>query len=140
MNNIIINYLLKGYLKTFLKITLLFYCFGIILNLFEEIEFFKNIDSSILTPLSLTALFVPNIIIKLLPFKIFISSMWFLLNLRNSTDLLTMKVFGYSNFKIFFIVALISFFIGWIVLFAINPITSTMTRYYEQTKSNFSVT
>ena len=64
--------------------------------------------------------------------------MWFLLNLRNSKDLLTMKVFGYSNFKIFFILALISFIFGWLILFAINPITSTMIKYYEQTKSKYS--
>ena len=64
--------------------------------------------------------------------------MWFLLNLRNSSDLLTMKVYGYSNFKIFFIIALISFIFGWVILFAVNPITSTMVKYYEQTKSKYS--
>ena len=94
MNKVLFNYLFVGYLKTILKVILIFYGFAIILNLFEEIEFFKNSNSSILTPLSLTALYVPNIIIKLLPFIIFISSMWYLLNLRNSKDLLTMKVFG----------------------------------------------
>ncbi len=138
MNKVLFNYLFNGYLKTILKVTMIIYCFGIILNLFEEIEFFKNLNSSILIPLSLTALYVPNIIIKLLPFIIFISSMWFLLNLRNTTDLLTMKVFGYSNFRIFFILAFISFMFGWMVLFVINPITSTMVKYYEQTKSTFS--
>ena len=138
MNKVLFNYLLYGYLKTILKVVLIIYTFGIILNLFEEIEFFKNINSSLLTPLSLTAMYVPNIIIKLLPFIIFISSMWFLLNLRNSKDLLTMKVFGFSNFKIFFILAAISFILGWVILFAINPLTSTMVKYYEQTKSKYS--
>ena len=138
MNKVLFNYLFTGYLKTTFKVIFIFYCFGLILNLFEEIEFFKDIDSSVLIPLSLTALYIPSIIIKLLPFIIFISSMWFLLNLRNSTDLLTMKVFGYSNFRIFFILALISFMFGWVVLFALNPVTSTMMKYYEQTKSKFS--
>ena len=138
MNKVLFNYLFTGYLKTILKVIMIFYCFGLILNLFEEVEFFKNLNSSLLIPLSLTALYVPNIIIKLLPFIIFISSMWFLLNLRNNRDLLTMKVFGYSNFKIFFILAFMSFIFGWIILFAINPITSTMVKYYEQTKSKFS--
>ena len=64
--------------------------------------------------------------------------MSFLLNLRNSTDLLTLKVFGYSNFKIFFILAFTSFLFGWFVLFTINPITSVMMKYYEQTKSQYS--
>ena len=138
MNKVLFNYLFTGYTKMILKVIMIAYCFGIILNLFEEIEFFKNSNSSILIPMSLTALYVPNIVIKLMPFIIFVASMWFLLKLRDSSDLLTMKVFGYSNFKIFFILALISFMIGWIILFAINPITSTMVKYYEQTKSNFS--
>ena len=138
MNKVLFNYLFTRYLRTILIVIMIFYCFGLILNLFEEIEFFKNSNSSLLIPMSLTALYVPNIIIKLLPFIIFISSMWFLLNLRNSSDLLTMKVYGYSNFKIFFIIALISFIFGWVILFAVNPITSTMVKYYEQTKSKYS--
>ncbi len=138
MNSILFNYLLSNFFKTIFKVILLFYSFGIILNLFEEIEFFKNLDTSIFVPISLTALYVPNFLIKLLPFIIFISSMWFLWRLRDSKDLLTLKVFGYSNFKIFFILAFASFIFGWIILFAINPITSSMVKYYEQTKSKYS--
>ena len=59
MNRVLFNYLFTGYFKTILKVIFIFYCFGLILNLFEEIEFFKNLNSSILTPLSLTALYVP---------------------------------------------------------------------------------
>ena len=138
MNTILLNYLLSNFLKKIFTVILIFYSFGIILNLFEEIEFFKNLDVSILTPITLTALYIPNFLIKLLPFIIFISSMWFLWRLRDSKDLLTLKVFGYSNFKIFFILAFASFIFGWIILFAINPITSSMVKYYEQTKSKYS--
>ena len=137
MNKILFNYLLSGYFITIIKVTLILYCFGLILNLFEEIEFFKNLDVSVFLPISLTALYIPSLIIKLLPFIIFISSLWFLLNLRNSKDLLTLKVFGYSNFKIFFILAFTSFVFGWLILFALNPVTSAMVKYYEQ-KSEYS--
>ena len=91
------------------------------LNLFEEIEFFKNMDVSIFTPLLLTSIFIPSMLIKILPFITFISSMWFMLKIRNNKDLLTLKVFGYSNLKIFFILAFTSFFLGWIILFFANP-------------------
>ena len=109
-----------------------------ILNLFEEIEFFKNINVGILTPLILTSIFIQSMIIKFLPFIIFLSSMWFLLRIRNNRDLVTLKVFGYSNLKIFFILAFTSFILGWIVLIIVNPITSSMSKYYEKTKSNYS--
>ena len=138
MNKIIFNYLLKNFLKTFLVFVLVFYCFGVILNLFEEIEFFKNIDVNIFTPFILTSVFIPSMIIKILPFIIFLSSMWFMIKIRNNKDLLTLKVFGYSNFKILMTLAITSFFLGFLILFFINPITSSMSRYYEKTKSSFS--
>ena len=138
MNNIILNYLLKNFLKTVTMWILIFYCFGVILNLFEEIEFFKNLNVGFLTPLMLTSIFIPSLIIQLLPFIIFISSMWFMVKIRNNKDLLTMKVYGYSNIKIFFILATTAFLLGWIILLIISPITSSMSKYYEKTKSSYA--
>ena len=138
MNKVLINYILKNFLKTFFIVVLVFYCFGVILNLFEEIEFFKNIDVSIFTPLILTSIYIPGMIIKILPFIIFISSMWFMLSIRNNKDLLTLKVFGFSNLKIFVILAIMSFILGWAMLILVNPLTSSMSKYYEKTKSNYS--
>ena len=138
MNKIFLNYLLINFLKTFFIFILVFYCFGVILNLFEEIEFFKNIDVSIFIPLMLTSIFIPSMIIKILPFIIFLSSMWFMIKIRNNRDLLTLKVFGYSNLKIFFMLAITSFILGCCVLIFINPLTSSMSKFYEKTKSNYS--
>ena len=138
MNKIILNYLLKHFIKSFFIIVMIAYCFGIILNLFEEVEFFKNSDVSIFTPLLLTGIFVPSLIIKLLPFIFFISSIWFMVKIRNNKELLTLKVYGYSNLKIFFILATTSFLLGWMILFFINPVTSSFVKYYEKTKSNFA--
>ena len=64
--------------------------------------------------------------------------MWFMMKVRNNKDLLTLKVFGYSNIKIFFILATTSFILGWLILLIANPITSSMSKYYEKTKSNYS--
>ena len=89
---------------------LIIYGFGIILNLFEEIEFFKKVDTSFLFPLMLTSIFVPSTILNLLPFIIFISSMIYMIKIRNSKDLLTLKIYGFSSIKIFFIFAFTSFF------------------------------
>jgi lipopolysaccharide export system permease protein len=61
-----------------------------------------------------------------------------MLRIRNNKDLLMLKVFGFSNIKIFLILGFTSFILGWIILFAINPITSLMSKYYEKTKSNHS--
>ena len=126
MNKVILNYILKGFIKNFLIVVGVFYCFGLILNLFEEVEFFKNLNVSILTPLILTSIYIPSLIIKILPFIIFISSLWFMLSIKNNKDLLVIKIFGYSNIKIFYILAICAFIIGWLVLFIVNPVTATM--------------
>ena len=138
MNKIILNYILNNFFKNFFIVTLIFYCFGIILNLFEEVEFFKNTGTNILTPLFLTCIFVPSLIIKLLPFIIFISSIWFMVKIRNNRELLTLKVYGYSNIRIFFVLAMASFIMGWVILFSINPLNSALVKYYEKTKSNYA--
>ena len=138
MNKILYNYLFLNFLKTFFLIIGLFYGFGMILNLFEEIEFFKNLNVSIFKPIILTSIIIPSILLKLLPFLIFISSMWFMLKIRNNRDLLTLKVFGLSNIKILSILAITSFLLGWFILFFVNPVTASLSKYYEKTKSSYS--
>ena len=64
--------------------------------------------------------------------------MWFMLKIRNNKDLLTLKIFGFSNIKILSILALTSFLLGWFILFFINPVTASLSKYYEKTKSNYS--
>ena len=64
--------------------------------------------------------------------------MWFMMKIRNNRDLLTLKVFGFSNFKIFLVLAITSFVLGCLILLFINPITSSMSKFYEKTKSNYS--
>ena len=138
MNKIILSYLIKNFLKCIFVFFIIIYCFGLILNLFEEIEFFKSINVSALLPLKLTAVYIPSMIIKIFPFIIFFASMWFMVKIRNNKDLLTLKVYSYSNIKIFFILAFTSFILGWVILFFFNPVTSLLAKYYEKTKSNYS--
>ena len=138
MNKIINQYLVFGFYKTILNVILIFICLGIILNLFEEIEFFKNLNESIALPIKLTFLYIPNLIVKLFPFIIFISAMWFLLSIRSNKDLLSLKVFGYSNIRIILILSFAAFFLGLVTIFAINPVTSVMIKTYEKTKAKYA--
>ena len=56
MNKIILNYIIKGFLKNFFVIVGIAYCFGLILNLLEEIEFFKDLNVNIIIPVMLTSI------------------------------------------------------------------------------------
>ena len=42
MSKVLLKYLLQNFLKSFVVMVSIFYCFGILLNLFEEVEFFKK--------------------------------------------------------------------------------------------------
>jgi lipopolysaccharide export system permease protein len=64
--------------------------------------------------------------------------MWFITKIKNNKDLLILKVHGYSNLKIFLILATTSFLLGWIILVIVNPITSSMVMFYEKTKSQYA--
>ena len=54
-------------------------------------------------------MYIPSTIIQLMPFIIFISSIWFLLKIRNNRELLILKTFGYSNLRLFSILAVTAF-------------------------------
>ncbi|MDC0344328.1 LptF/LptG family permease [Pelagibacteraceae bacterium] len=138
MDKILNKYLVFGFLKIILNVFLIFICLGIIMNLFEEIEFFKNLDTGIGLPFVLTVMFIPNLIIKLLPFIIFIAAMWFVISIKSNTDFVALKIFGYSNLKIIFTLSITAFMFGVIVLIAVNPVTSAMVKYYENTKAQYS--
>ena len=139
MNKIIYNYLIIGFLKTICNVLLVFVCLGLVLNLFEEIEFFKNLNSGISLAITLTLMFIPNLIIKLLPFIIFIAAMWYFISIKNNTDLLSLKVFGISNLKIITVLSLTGLIFGLVIIFGVNPLTSKMVKYYEETKANYSL-
>jgi|TARA_B110000971_G_C19974982_1_gene484497 lipopolysaccharide export system permease protein len=138
MNKIINQYLVFNYVKILLNTVLIFFSLGIILNLFEEIEFFKNLNESFSLPLILSLSFVPTLILELLPFIVFLSSVFYFLRLKSNKDLLSIKIFGYSNLKITFTVAFFVFLLGCLVIIAINPITSTLVKYYETEKARYA--
>ena len=138
MITVLKKYLIINYLKTTFNVLLIFISFGIILNLFEEIEYLKNSELGLSLPFLLTGLSVPNHMVNLFPFIIFFSSMWFLVSLKTKGELITYKILGYSNFSIAKTLSLTAFLIGIFILIIINPITSAMIKKYEQIKSNYS--
>ena len=139
MNSILNKYLIIKYIKVISITILIFLSLGVVLNLFEEIEFFKNLNLPLLLPVFLSLSYVPTLIIELLPFIIFLSSMFYFLHLRSSKDLLSVKTFGYSNMKIILILSSFSFFLGCFVLLVLNPFTSTLVKYYETEKAQYSI-
>ena len=140
MQNFILNkYLVNQFLNSFLKVILVFVALGLIMNIFEEINFFREFDVNITVPIGLSFMVIPSMLVSILPFIIFLSSMLVFLKLKNNRDFLSIKILGYSNLKFLFIFASTAFFLGVLTLFAINPLTSAIVKSYEDVKGKYDL-
>jgi len=140
MKNFVINKYLTGeFLKSFLNVLLIFCCAGLVMNLFEEINYFRKYDVGMSLPIQLSFMIIPSIVVNKLPFILFLSSMWVLIKLKNNRDLLSLRTFGISNVKFIVLFSLIAFIIGIITLVALNPVTSIAVKYYEDVKGSYDV-
>ena len=95
IRSLIINkYLSREFFKIVMNISLTFFCLGFIINLFEEINFFKDIDVGINVPIMLSTLFVPSMIYNMFPFVILFSGIWFFLKIRKTDEIIALRVSG----------------------------------------------
>ena len=126
------------YSKVVLNVTLAFLSLGIVLNIFEEVNFFKDHGIGFLLPLSLTFLKVPSLIYKLFPFIFLISSIILFIKFIKSEEIIALKVTGISNFRIIFFPALISLIFGIVIVTGINTVTSKLMHKYLDIKNEYT--
>ena len=109
-----------------------------IINIFEEIEFFKTINVHFLYPVFLSSLNTPSIIFEILPFIFLISTQVFFIKLIDNNELQIFKYTGLTNLKILKIVSLFSFFLGLILVIFFYNISSKLKNQYLEIKNNYS--
>ena len=138
IRNFVINkYLAKEFFKIVINTSLVFLCLGLVLNLFEEINFFKDLEVGINVPIMLSALFVPSLLYNMFPFVILISGIWFFLKIKKTDEIIALKVSGISNFSIIIIPSIVSIILGILIIAAFNPITSVLVKKYEIIKGSY---
>tara|TARA_B100000795_G_C22773370_1_gene428890 strand:+ start:393 stop:1466 length:1074 start_codon:yes stop_codon:yes gene_type:complete len=133
-----IIFLLNIFFKSFLKVFLILMTLIMIINIFEEIEFFKTINVHFLYPVFLSALNTPSIIFEILPFIFLISAQVFFIKLIDNNELQIFKYTGLTNLKILKIVSLFSFFLGLILVIFFYNISSKLKNQYLEIKNNYS--
>ena len=138
IRNFVVNkYLAKEFFKIVINTSLTFFCLGFVLNLFEEINFFKDLEVGINIPIILSALFVPSLLHNMFPFVILISGIWFFLKIKKTDEIIALKVSGISNFSIIIIPSIVSIILGILIITAFNPITSVLVKKYEIIKGSY---
>ena len=138
IKNIVINkYIGKEFFKIIINMSLGFFCLGFIINLFEEINLFKDFDVGIEVPILLSFLFVPSMFYEMFPFVILLSGIWYFLKIKKNDEIVALKVSGLSNFSVILIPCILSLVLGVIFVGAVNPITSVMVKKYESIKGSY---
>jgi len=131
------KYLAYQFSKVVMNMILIFFSLGFVMNLFEEINFFKDIDIGIYIPILMSLYIVPSLLYEMFPFIILLSGMWFFLKLKKSDEITAMKISGLSNFTIISIPSLVCIVMGIFFITSINPITSILVKKYETVKGNY---
>ncbi len=131
--NIIFNYF-----KNIITVSLVFLCLSFVLNILEEISFFKDSNVSIKYPILVTFLNVPSILYELFPFIILISTQLFFLNSFNRSEIIIYKNFGLANLNIIFIITLFSFIVGVFLNTVFYTFSSELKHSYLTFKNKFT--
>ena len=131
------KYLAKEFIKIVINTSIIFFCLGFIMNIFEEINFFKDFNVAINTPIILSLLFVPSLLNYFFPFVILLSGIWFFLKIKKTDELTSMNVSGMSNLSVIIIPSILSIILGIFFVTALNPITSLLVKKYETVKGNY---
>tara|TARA_B100001057_G_scaffold22649_1_gene20998 strand:- start:5895 stop:6977 length:1083 start_codon:yes stop_codon:yes gene_type:complete len=132
------NYLGKMFLITFVKAVFIFVGIAFILNIFEEINFFKDLEVSLTLPIFLTFLNIPSIIFEIFPFIFLIATQFFFIKLIEQNENVAFKNFGLSNLKIISLLSIISFLVGVLIVTIFYNLSSNLKHSYLNIKNSYA--
>ena len=131
-------YLIKSYWKSLFFVSLIFFSLSVILNIFEEVSFFKDIKVNSLYPVFLTLLTAPTIVYETFPFIFFISTQFLFIRLMDKEELDIFKKISLSNIKLIGILSISSFIISLILVTIFYNLASDLRFMYLEMKNKYS--
>tara|TARA_B100001123_G_scaffold229799_1_gene258459 strand:+ start:884 stop:1978 length:1095 start_codon:yes stop_codon:yes gene_type:complete len=134
---IINKYITKKFLLIIFNISASFFFLGFVINLFEEINFFKDYGTGINLPILLTAMILPSLLYDMFPFIVFLAGIWLFWKIKKNDEIIALKVSGLSNFSIIAVPSVLSIILGIFFVTAFNPVSSALVKKYESIKGTF---
>ncbi len=131
-------YIIKSYSKIFSFVFLSFFSLIIILNVFEEVSYFKNTQSTFLFPFLLTFLNAPSVVYETFPFIFFISTQFFFIRLLDKEELDIFKKISLSNFKLISLLSFFAFVLSIFVITVFYNLSSNLKFMYLDIKNKYS--
>ena len=132
------KYLIKKFLRKLVNVSLIFFSLIIVLNIFDEISFFKNLDVNFLLPFYLTLSSAPATLFEIFPFIFLISSLLFFLDLINNNELEILKVNSLQNIKIIIILFFTSMIVGLFLITFYYSFSSKLKFIYLDLKNEYT--
>ena len=132
------KYILKSFGKSILLISGIFYSLVLILNIFEELNYFKNLEVNFFIPIWLNFLNAPSLLYNIFPFIFLISSQFFLLSLIEKNEILIFKNVGLDNYSLIKILALFSFILGILIILIFYNLSAKFKFFYLDLKNDYA--
>ncbi len=132
------KYIYSKYLFSFSKVSAVFFILVIIMNLFEEIKFLNETDSSIFLPIFLTLLNAPSIFFEIAPFVFLITAIFFFINIIDTNELFVYKTYGITNLKIIEIISTITIAIGLFMVIIFYNASANLKFLYLEIKNQYA--
>ncbi len=132
------KYIINKFIKLLLITSSIFFLLVLFLNLFEELNFFKDIDESLYYPLLLNILNSPSILINIFPFIFLISAQFLLIYLIEKNELIILKNFGIDNLRLIAIISLVSFVASLIIIIFFYNFSAKLKHIYLEIKNDFA--
>ena len=133
-----IRFLLSLFTFSFFKVFFIFFGIILIINILEQVDFFRNINLNFIYLLFISFLNTPSIIFEILPFIFLISTQIFFISLINKNELEIFKYTGLNNYKIIKIIGMYSFILGLIFVIFFYNIASIFKNSYLVIKNEFT--
>ncbi len=135
---IYIKFLTYSFYKSFFYVISIMLSLVFILNLLNELEFFKDIDVNINSTLLLSILNSPSMIFEMFPFIFLITTQLFFIKLFNNNELEIFKYSGFKNSGIIIIIIIVAIITGLIVSTLFYNLSSNFKNIYLEIKSKYT--
>ena len=131
-------YLILLFAKKILNVFFIFLALIFILNLFEEINFFKDLQTSPFFPIILSGLNAPATLFEIFPFIFLIGTQFFFLDIIDKNELEILKINGLSNIRILKTLFITSLLFGFVLITIFYTISAKLQFIYFDIKNSYS--
>ena len=114
------------------------FCLICILNLLAELEFFKEINVTVVMPIYLSILNSPSLLFEMFPFIFLICTQLFFISIFKNNEITIFKYSGLKNSKILIIISVTTIILGLIIASLFYNLSSNLKNFYLEIKSNYT--